>query len=89
MNFQELATSKDSLLVLSSQALFWSGQVIQGHINWLLGTIAAILGLLGAFQVYINAKKKGALLDLEQKNMELENRKVELENSKLEKELKK
>jgi hypothetical protein len=81
MNYQELVTSKDSLLVVSSQALFWSGQAIQGHVNWLLGTIAAIIGLLGGFQVYINARKKGRVHDLEIRNLELENEKLEREKS--------
>lgn len=80
----EVATSKEIVQQFGGQLLFWSSQLIQGHINWLLGTIAAVIGLAGVLQSYWNAKKKGVILDLEAKKLELETRHLELENRHLE-----
>ncbi len=80
----EVATSKEIVQQFGGQLLFWSSQLIQGHINWFLGTVAALVGIAGVIQSYFNARKKGLLLDLEAKKLELETRHLELENRHLE-----
>lgn len=80
----EVATSKEIVQQFGGQLLFWSSQIIQGHINWFLATVAAVIGLAGVLQSYWNAKKKGVILDLEAKKLELETRHLELENWHLE-----
>ncbi len=80
----EVVKSKEIVQQFGGQLLFWSSQLIQGHINWLLGTIAALVGIAGVIQSYFNARKKGLLLDLEAKKLELETRHLELENRHLE-----
>lgn len=80
----DVATSKEIVQQFGGQLLFWSSQIIQGHINWFLATVAAVIGLASVLQSYWNAKKKGVILDLEAKKLELETRHLELENRHLE-----
>ncbi len=70
--------------MFAGQMLIWISQTMQGHVNWVLASVASVMGLASVLQSYWNAKKKGVILDLEAKKLELETRHLELENRHLE-----
>ncbi len=75
----DILTSRETIQMLGGQTLIWISQMMQGHINWVLASIATVLGLIGVILSIINAKKKGRVHDLEIRNLELENEKLERE----------
>ena len=76
----DILTSRETVQMLGGQMLIWISQVMQGQINWILASIATILGLIGVVLSIINARKKSKIHDLEIRNLELENEKLEHEH---------
>lgn len=90
----EILKSKEMIQMFAGQMLIWISQTMQGHVNWVLASVASVMGLVVVYYSIINAIKKAKISDLEIENLkleneklnrELENRHLELENANLEK----
>lgn len=82
--FLDTIKSKELLTMIGGQSLIFISNAMRGGVDWIITTIAAILGLIVVVYSIINAKKKNEILEIEKMKLTEELKGAKLENEILE-----